>query len=202
MTLNVQKDRLKKLKNIQRLGINPYPAKFNRKHTISQALKMMGKKVIVVGRIMSLRPHGKIAFADIEDVSGKIQLLFKQEELRGEKFDLIPNLDIGDFIGVTGEIIKTQAGQITVNIEDFRLLTKSIRPLPSAWHGLEDVEERYRQRYVDLIMNPEVRYVFDPRHKIVSLIRKFMESKGFVEVETPTLQPIYGRATAKPFITH
>ena len=149
MTLNVQKDRLKKLKNIQRLGINPYPAKFNRKHTISQALKMMGKKVIVVGRIMSLRPHGKIAFADIEDVSGKIQLLFKQEELRGEKFDLIPNLDIGDFIGVTGEIIKTQAGQITVNIEDFRLLTKSIRPLPSAWHGLEDVEERYRQRYVD-----------------------------------------------------
>ncbi len=198
----MQKDRLKKLKNIQRLGINPYPAKFNRKHTISQALKMMGKKVIVVGRIMSLRPHGKIAFADIEDVSGKIQLLFKQEELRGEKFDLIPNLDIGDFIGVTGEIIKTQAGQITVNIEDFRLLTKSIRPLPSAWHGLEDVEERYRQRYVDLIMNPEVRYVFDTRHKIVSLIRKFMESKGFVEVETPTLQPIYGGATAKPFITH
>lgn len=199
---DLQKERLKKLKNIQRLGINPYPAKSGRKQEIFVARKMMGKKVVVAGRIRSLRPHGKITFADIEDESDKIQLFFSQQELPGEKYEFLNNLDLGDFIESSGEIFKTQAGEISVRVSDFKLLTKSIRPLPSAWYGLEDVEERYRQRYVDLIMNPEVRKVFDIRHRTVRLIREFMQNKGFVEVETPTLQPIYGGATAKPFTTH
>ena len=199
---DLQKERLKKLKNIQRLGVNPYPSKSQRKHSISIARKMMGKKVVVAGRIRSLRPHGKITFADLEDVSGKIQLFFSQAELAGEKYEFLTNFDIGDFIESSGEVFKTQAGEITVRVSDFKLLTKSLRPLPSAWYGLEDVEERYRQRYVDLIINPEVRKVFEIRHEAIRLIRKFMEDKGFVEVETPTLQPIYGGATAKPFTTH
>lgn len=199
---NLQRQRLKKLRNLKRLGINPYPSKFDRKQEIAEALKMMGKKVSVAGRIRSLRPHGKITFADIEDASGKIQLLFRQDPLKGEKYDLLPNLDIGDFLGVVGEVVKTQAGEITVDIDDFSVLAKSLRPLPSEWYGLEDIEERYRQRYVDLIINPEVKKVFEIRSKVMILIRKFMESKGFIEVETPTLQPIYGGATAKPFTTH
>lgn len=200
---DLQKERLKKLKNIQGLGINPYPAKFDRKATIEEALKMMGKKVIIAGRIRSLRPHGKITFADIEDASGKIQLLFRQDSLKGEKYDFLSNLDLGDFIGVTGEIIKTQAGETTVGVDELTLLTKSLRPLPSAWYGLKDVEERYRRRYVDLIMNPEVRQVFEVRSKITAAIRDFLiNKKGYFEVESPVLQPLYGGTRARPFKTH
>lgn len=197
---DLQKDRLKKLKNIQNLGINPYPAKANRQQTTAEGRKMLGKKVVVAGRLRSFRPHGKITFADLEDQSGKIQLFFSQSELP-DKYDFLGNLDLGDFIQAEGEIFKTQAGEITVKVSSYRLLTKSLRPLPSAWYGLEDVEERYRQRYVDLIINPEVRQVMDVRHKIVRFIRNFLENQGFVEVETPVLQPIYGGATARPFIT-
>lgn len=197
---NLQKERLKKLKNIKSLGINPYPSQSKRKHTVSIARKMMGKKVVVAGRIRSLRPHGKITFADIEDESGKLQLFFAEQQL--PDYENLTNFDIGDFIEATGEIFKTQAGEISVKVSDYKMLTKSIRPLPSAWYGLEDVEERYRQRYVDLIINPEVRKVFEIRSKVVRLIREFMQNKGFIEVETPTLQPVYGGATAKPFTTH
>ena len=205
---NLQKERIKKLNNIKSLGINPYPSSAEApagkpaRISVGMARKSIGKKVYVCGRIRSVRPHGKITFADLEDATGKIQLLFRQDPLKGEKYDLLPNLDIGDFIGVTGDVIKTNAGEITIDVDDFTILAKSLRPLPSAWYGLEDVEERYRQRYVDLIINPEVRRVFDIRHEVIRLIRKFMEDKGFVEVETPTLQPIYGGATAKPFVTH
>lgn len=199
---DLQKERLKKLRNIKSLGVNPYPAKSNRKHEISIARKMMGKKVVVAGRLRSLRSMGKITFADLEDATSKIQLFFSQQELTGEKYEFLTNLDLGDFIEASGEVFKTHAGEITVRVLDYKLLTKSIRPLPSAWYGLEDVEERYRQRYVDLVMNPGVRKVFDVRHKVISLIRKFMDGKGFIEVETPTLQTIYGGATAKPFTTH
>lgn len=199
---NLQKERLKKLKNIQRLGINPYPSKSNKKQSVAVARKMMGKKVIIAGRIRSLRPHGKISFADIEDASGKIQLFFSQEEIPGEKYEFLTNFDIGDFMEASGKVFKTQSGEITIRVSDYKLLTKSLRPLPSAWYGLEDVEERIRLRYVDLIMNPDVRKVFYIRHKVVRLIREFMQDKGFIEVETPTLQSIYGGATAKPFVTH
>lgn len=202
---DLQKERIKKLKNLEKLGINPYPSKVDAakdRLVINIARVKMGKKVSVVGRIRSLRPHGKIAFADLEDATGKIQLLFRQDPLKGEKFDLLPNLDIGDFLSVSGLVVQTQSGEITVDVEDFQILTKTTRPLPSQWYGLDDIEERYRQRYVDLIINPEVKKVFEIRHKVVRLIRQFMEEKGFVEVETPTLQPIYGGATAKPFTTH
>lgn len=200
---NLQKERLKKLKNIQRLGINPYPSKSNRKHTSSIARKMMGKKVSIAGRIRSLRPHGKITFADLEDASGKIQLLFRQDSLRGEKYDFLTNLDIGDFIQASGEVIKTQSGEITVSIADFSILSKTLRPLPSAWYGLKDVEERYRKRYLDLLMNPQVKNILQIRSKIIYEIRKFLvEEKGYIEVENPVLQPVYGGGRAKPFKTH
>ncbi|MBI3103958.1 lysine--tRNA ligase [Candidatus Daviesbacteria bacterium] len=198
---DLQKERLKKLKNIQRLGINPYPSKSNRKHTISIARKMMGKKVTVAGRIRSLRPHGKITFADIEDATGKIQLFFSQEELTGEKYEFLTNLDLGDFIECSGEIFKTQAGEISVRVSDFKLLTKSLRPLPSSWYGLKDVEERYRRRYVDLLMNPVVKETFIKRTKIITAVRGFLDQRDFLEVETPTLQEVYGGANARPFKT-
>lgn len=200
---NLRKERLKKLKNIQRLGINPYPAKSQRKHTISIARKMMGKKVTVAGRIRSFRNMGKIAFADIEDSSGKIQLLFRQDSLKGEEYDFLSNLDLGDFIESSGEVIKTHAGEITVDAEKITLLTKSLRPLPSSWYGLKDVEERYRKRYVDMVMNPQVREVLEKRSKIIACIRDFLiNKKGYFEVENPVLQPIYGGTRARPFKTH
>ena len=200
---SLQKERLKKLKNIKSLGINPYPSLSNRKHTISIARKMMGKKVSIAGRIKSIRPHGKITFADLEDASSKIQLLFRQDSLKGEKYDFLSNLDLGDFIEANGEIIKTQAGEITVDILDFNILAKSLRPLPSSWYGLKDIEERYRKRYLDLLMNPKIKEIVKTRSKIIYAIRKFLvEEKDYFEVENPTLQPIYGGGRAKPFKTH
>ena len=199
----LQKERLKKLKNIQKLRVNPYPAKANRKQTLEQARKMLGKKVAVAGRIRSLRPHGKITFADIEDSSGKMQLFFSQNDTPGEKYDFLNNLDLGDFISCEGEVFKTQAGEITIKVSSYQLLTKSMRPLPSSWYGLKDVEERYRKRYLDLLMNPEVREVAEKRSQIIFAIRKFLiEEKGYFEVEDPVLQPIYGGTRARPFKTH
>ncbi|QQG43556.1 MAG: lysine--tRNA ligase [Candidatus Daviesbacteria bacterium] len=200
---SLQKERIKKLKNLKKLGLNPYPAKFLRKHTVAEALKLMNKKVTVAGRLRSLRPHGKISFADIEDASGKIQLLFRQDGISGDKYDLLVNLDLGDFIGASGEIIKTQAGETTVAISDFTILSKSMRPLPSFWYGLKDVEERYRRRYVDMIMNPQVRKIMETRSQITAAIRNFLiNKKGYVEIENPVLQPIYGGTRARPFKTH
>lgn len=198
---SLQKDRLKKLKNIQQLGVNPYPATTNRKQSAGEARKMVGKKVAIAGRLRSLRPHGKIAFADLEDESGKIQLFFSQAELP-DKYDFLSNLDLGDFIQAEGEVFKTQAGEITVRVSSYQLLTKSIRPLPSSWYGLKDVEERYRQRYVDLVINPEVKEQFILKSKFWMNARKYMENNGFLEVETPVLEQTPGGADARPFITH
>ncbi|MBI2596809.1 lysine--tRNA ligase [Candidatus Daviesbacteria bacterium] len=200
---DLQKERLKKLKNIQNLGINPYPAKASRKHEISIARKMMGKKVMVAGRIRSSRPHGKITFADIEDATGKIQLFFSQEELKGEKYEFLNNLDLGDFLESYGEVFKTQAGEITIRVAGYNLLSKSLRPLPSSWYGLKDIEERYRKRYVDMIMNPEVKEILEKRSQIIFKIRDFLiNKKGYFEVENPVLQPIYGGTRARPFKTY
>lgn len=200
---NIQRERLKKLKNIINQGADPYPARTIRKQIIAQARGMLNKKVSVVGRIRSLRPHGKITFADIEDVSGRIQIFFSQETLKGEKYDFLSNFDLGDFIQVEGEIFKTNAGEITVRVEKYQLLTKSMRPLPSAWYGLKDVEERNRKRYLDLLMNPEVKKTLELRSRMTHFIRKFLtEEKGYFEVESPVLQPIYGGTRARPFKTH
>lgn len=200
---NLKKERLKKLGNIKKLGINPYPARTSRKQTVAEAQRMLGKKVAIVGRIRSLRPHGKITFADIEDALGKMQLFFSQAELPGEKYEFLANLDLGDFLQVEGEVFKTQAGEVTVRVVSYQLLTKSLRPPPSAWYGLKDVEERYRKRYLDLLMNPEVRDVAEKRSQIIYTIRKFLvEEKGYFEVEDPVLQPLYGGTRARPFKTH
>ena len=199
---NLQKERLKKLNNIRRLGIDPYPARSERKQIISQAIKMMGKKVTVAGRIRSIRPHGKITFMDLEDASGRMQLLFRQDNLKGEQYEFLPNLDIGDFLQVSGEIIKTQAGEITVSVDDFKLLTKSVRPLPSNWYGLKDTEERLRKRYLDLIINPETKELFLLKTKFWASVRNYLIKQGGMEVETPVLQPIPGGGDARPFITH
>ncbi|MCX6726039.1 MAG: lysine--tRNA ligase [Candidatus Shapirobacteria bacterium] len=195
--------RFQKLEEIKKLKINPYPARCQKKETISQALKLLDKKVAVVGRIMAIRGHGAIQFLDLIDETGKIQLVFKKENLSFLHSQLLILLDIGDFLAVQGQVFKTNAGEISVLVKDFQLLTKSLRPLPSSWYGLKDVEERYRKRYLDLIMNPQTKDVLNKRAKIIYTIRKFLiEEKGYIEVENPILQPLYGGTRARPFRTH
>ncbi|MFA6361491.1 MAG: OB-fold nucleic acid binding domain-containing protein, partial [Candidatus Shapirobacteria bacterium] len=191
----LQKQRLDKLTKIKDLKINPYPQpNLSKKSTISVARESLDKSVLIAGRLMSLRGHGKILFADLHDQTGKIQLFF-QEKILGEKMNLTKLLDLGDIISVSGDIFKTQAGEITVNVSQFEILVKNIRPLPEKYHGLKDQEDRYRQRYVDLIVNPEVREVFETRTKVLSEMRHFLDDHGFMEVETPVLQPVYGGAS-------
>jgi lysyl-tRNA synthetase class 2 len=201
---SLRKSRLDKLEEIRKLGVNPYPAslQFSGRAQVSDALKKLGKEAIVAGRLTAWREHGGSIFADLKDESGKIQLFFKKDVLGEKKFGFLELLDFGDFIEVKGKVFKTKAGEITIEVKDFNLLTKSIRPLPSKWHGLKDVEERYRQRYVDLLLNDQVRKVFEIRSALVKALRHFLDEAGFIEVETPILQPIYGGAAAKPFITH
>jgi lysyl-tRNA synthetase class 2 len=198
----LRKIRLEKLKKIKKLGINPYAARCQKEETIAQALKMMGKKVAVAGRIMSRRGHGGIEFFDLQDESGKIQLVFKSEKVKDKKEALLKLLDSGDFIDVQGKVFQTDAGETSVLVEDFHLLTKSLRPLPSKWHGLKEIEERYRQRYVDLLINPQVKEIFRVRREVINQLRDYLNQHGAFEVETPILQPIYGGATARPFVTH
>ncbi|MDD4938153.1 MAG: lysine--tRNA ligase [Candidatus Shapirobacteria bacterium] len=198
----LQKQRLDKLTKIKNLKIDTYPQpNLSDKNTVIEARKMLDKSVLIAGRLMSLRGHGKILFADLHDQTGKIQLFF-QEKILGSKMDLTKLLDLGDIISVSGDIFKTQAGEITVNVFEFQILAKNMRPLPEKWHGLQDVEERYRQRYVDLIVNPESREIFKTRTKVLTQMRHFLDDHGFMEVETPILQPVYGGASAKPFTTH
>jgi lysyl-tRNA synthetase class 2 len=198
----LRKQRIKKLKNIERLGINPYTAHSNRKQEIAKARKMPGKIVTVVGRLKSLRPHGKIAFADLEDITGRMQLFFSQNDTKGEQYEFLTNLDIGDFIEAHGEVFITQAGEITVRVSDYKLLTKSLRPLPSDWYGLKDEELKLRKRYLDTILNSQVKELFIKKSKFWTALRTFLTQKGFLEVETPALEPIAGGADARPFETH
>lgn len=201
----VDSDRLEKLNQIKKLGINPYPYSFNQTHHAQEILnkfdELENKKVSVAGRVMSIREHGKLAFIDLYDASGKIQVWISEDNVGKKLFDLLHLIERGDFIGVEGVVAKTKRGEISVKASKYELLTKTLRHLPSVWYGLKDVELRYRQRYVDLIMNPEVRQTFITRNKIISAIREFLVSKGYVEVETPILQPIYGGGFAKPFVT-
>ena len=199
--LDLRKARLEKLKKLKALGINPYTASYQKEQTIQEALKSEGKVVKTAGRIFSLRTHGNIGFADLKDETGKIQIFF-QKKLLGDQYKNINLLDIGDFLGVEGQVVKTIAGEISVAPTSYTLLTKSLLPLPSEWFGLKDVETRYRQRYLDLLLNPGVRERFNIRTKLVSGIREYLDKLGFWEVETPTLQSLYGGANAKPFKTH
>ncbi|OGG24369.1 lysine--tRNA ligase [Candidatus Gottesmanbacteria bacterium RIFCSPLOWO2_01_FULL_43_11b] len=196
------KIRVSKLEALRKRGIDPYPAIVRREHTIKEVRKMDGRSVSVCGRIMGLRGHGKIMFADLVDESGKIQVVFKADEIAEEIFGLLQFFDLGDFMATQGKVGKTQAGEVSLFVTGFQLLSKSLRPLPDQWSGLKDIEERYRQRYVDLVMNEDVRKIFLKRSQVISFLHKFFDEYGFIEVETPILQPVYGGASAKPFVTH
>jgi lysyl-tRNA synthetase class 2 len=199
-------ERLNKLKRLKELNINPYPYRFDRTHNFSEIkqrfeeLSSNQTTVRTAGRIIAIRGHGKTTFATLNDENEKLQIYLRKQDL-GDYYNIFENFDIGDFIGVEGKLFKTKTGEITVLVEKFILLTKSLRPLPEKWHGLRDIEIRYRKRYLDLIANPEVRGIFKGRSKIVSLLRNFFDSRGFLEVETPVLQPVYGGAAARPFKT-
>lgn len=199
---NLKNERLKALEKIKELGVNPYAPSYDKKHTIAQSANNEGKVVKTAGRMYSFRTHGNIGFADLKDETGKIQIFFKKDLLGKEAYKALSLLDIGDFIGVEGEVVRTIAGEISIAPTSVTLLTKALRPLPSEWYGLKDVETRYRQRYLDLLLNPEVRERFNIRSKLVKGVRSYLDDLGFWEAETPTLQPLYGGANAKPFKTH
>jgi lysyl-tRNA synthetase class 2 len=165
-----------------------------------EELKAAGP-VSVAGRIVALRHHGKTCFAHLMDQTGRVQLYARADQL-GEDYELFTGLDLGDFVGVTGETMRTRTGELTIAVKAFTFLAKSLRPLPEKWHGLKDVETRYRQRYVDLIVNPSTREVFQLRSRVVQFLRAFLDARGFLEVETPMMQPIPGGAIARPFKTH
>lgn len=197
----IREQRIEKIKQLKELGVDPYIGKTERTDVIAEAREKEGEKVKVVGRVMAIRGHGGLIFMDLRDESGQMQLVIKKDNVSEREWMIQELVDIGDFVQAGGGVFKTKAGEISVEVKVFGLLSKAVRPLPSSWHGFKDVEERYRQRYVDLILNPEVRKVFDARTRIVRFLRQFMDKKGFMEVETPVLQPIYGGATARPFKT-
>jgi len=203
----LMRQRLLKLEELRAKGQDPFAiTKYDRTHTSKQVKEnydeLEGKDVKVAGRLMTKRIHGKAGFADIHDRYGKLQLYVRIDDLGEEKLKAFKTLDIGDIIGVEGTVFKTKTGEISVHVKDFILLTKSLRPLPEKWHGLKDPDLRYRQRYVDLIMNQDVRDTFFKRTQIIRAIRKFLDDRDFIEVETPVLSPIASGAAARPFITH
>ncbi|MGR6837146.1 lysine--tRNA ligase [Syntrophomonas erecta] len=202
----LKKVRLEKLDELRAAGVDPFGQRFDRNATAQEIIDNFdaneGQEVIIAGRIMSKRRHGKAGFADMHDLSGSIQLYFRKQDVGEEKYELFKKMDIGDILGIKGEVFRTQKGEISIHVRDFTYLSKSINPLPEKWHGLKDVELRYRQRYVDLIVNPEVKEVFIKRSRIIKEMRNYLDSRGFLEVETPMMQPIAGGAAARPFITH
>lgn len=205
--------RLEKLQRLRDNGIDPYPGKYERTHSTEEAIAYFTKKesdegegvhtdeVSVAGRMTAFRNMGRAAFADVLDGSGRIQVLFRQNNL-GDRFATLDDLDIGDWIGVRGPVFRTRTQEVTVEAKDFVILSKSIRPLPEKFHGLQDTELRFRQRYLDLISNEDARRVAVMRSRIVSAIRRFMDDRGFIEVETPMLVPVAAGGMATPFATH
>ena len=203
----ITQQRLEKLDRIRSRGINPYPHSYHRSHTAKEAVALFQQQyndteLSLAGRITASRFMGKMAFFDIRDGSGKIQLHFSRTVLGDDAYEFLHDTDIGDIIGTRGKLFQTKTGEITLEVNDFTLLSKSLQPLPEKWHGLVDVEKRYRQRYLDLISSEEVRYVFALRSQIITSLRNFMNVQGFIEVETPVLQPIAGGALARRFETH
>lgn len=197
-------ERLKKLEALRAQGLDPFPARlrFSRSTIASVIAGGNGQDVAIAGRIRSIREHGNIAFLDIAEETGRLQVVCKKDVL-GDAFSLLESLDIGDIFEVTGETFTTNTGAFSLLAKDYAVLSKSLRPLPSAWHGLKDVEERSRRRYVDLILNEESKRVFEIRSKMAYYIRKFLiEERDYIEVESPVLQPLYGGTRARPFTTH
>jgi lysyl-tRNA synthetase class 2 len=206
---DIREARLQKLDTILKSGIEAYPAKSWRTHTIGEALAQFDdlaesrKYIVLTGRIRARREHGGSAFFNIEDGYGSIQLLSKKDKIGDSEYDfLIANIDIGDFMEVNGALFTTQRGEKTLEVEQYRILSKSLLPLPDKWHGLQDVENRYRKRYLDLLFNKDIRAKFVIRAKVIQAFRDFLNQHDFLEVSTPTLQPLYGGASARPFKTH
>jgi len=201
--------RLQRLHILREKGINPYPNRVERTHTIAEVLQHFDEwqgetgDYILTGRIRLLREMGKAAFAQIEDGTGRIQVYFRINDLGEEAYKTVKLLDLGDFIQVRGFLFRTRTGEPTLHAQEFHILAKGLRPLPEKYHGLEDVETRQRKRYLDLIANgDEARNIFMIRSRTISAMRRYLDEHGFIEVETPILQPLYGGATARPFITH
>jgi lysyl-tRNA synthetase class 2 len=209
--------RLQKLEKLREMGIEPYPYYFDKTHSSKQIKEQFetleNQTVKIAGRIMANRLMGKAAFADLQDMEGRIQLFIRKNELGEKGFELYKLLDIGDIIGVTGTVFRTKTGEISIAVTELQLLAKAIRPLPIAkekeedgkkvvYDAFSDKEMRYRQRYVDLIVNPQVKEIFIKRSKIIKAMRELLDAQGYLEVETPILQPIYGGASARPFVTH
>jgi lysyl-tRNA synthetase class 2 len=204
--------RIKKLAELKQAGIDPFGGPFEATHHASEILNTYGEAskedlqahpvaFVIAGRIVAMRDFGKAAFAHVQDSSGRIQVYFRKDIL-GDAFSIVKKLDIGDIVGIEGKLFRTKTNELTLEVDHFAFLTKSLRPLPEKWHGLRDIEMRYRQRYVDLIVNPEVRKAFEKRSAVMKAIRDFFEAKGFIEVETPMMHQIPGGATARPFMTH
>jgi lysyl-tRNA synthetase class 2 len=208
----LRQEKMNKLGKLKELGIDPYPHNFDKQDNLvdlppkiahlEAGEKAEDIKVKVAGRLMTKRPMGKAAFFNIQDENGSMQIYLRKADIPEIAAKAFEEIDIGDIVGITGSLFKTRKGEPTINAEDFQILCKTLEPLPEKHHGLADKELRYRYRHLDLVMNPEVREVFKTRSKVISSMRKFLDSKGFMEVETPTLQPIYGGAAAYPFSTH
>jgi lysyl-tRNA synthetase, class II len=206
------RQRYQKLEEIQELGCDPYPHRYDWDHTVADLLQAFSGKtaeeleaaparVRTPGRIMALRGHGKAAFGHIDGGGKRIQFYIRQDRVGEENFRLFQLLDLGDLVGLRGTMFRTRTGELSILVEELTFLSKSLLPLPEKWHGLTDVELRYRQRHLDLLVNPEIREIFLKRSRIIGEIRRFLESKGYLEVETPMMQPVAGGAAAKPFRT-
>lgn len=191
---------------IEAKGIEPFARKYNVTHHASDVIdnfeKLEGQSVQLAGRIMAVRGHGKTSFVNVMDISGRVQVYFRQDVVGESQYEIFKLLDIGDIIGIEGHVFRTQRGEISVKISSFEILAKSLKPLPEKWHGLKDVETRYRQRYLDLIVNPEVRNTFMTRSRIIKSLRRILDGRDYLEVETPMMHPIAGGAAARPFTTH
>ncbi len=205
--------RRRKLEELRERGVEPYPNDFRPEHTSAdvearfgasdaEALEAGHETVSVAGRVVGLRRFGKASFAHLQDRSGKVQVYVKRDVVGDDAYAAFKCIDVGDFAGVVGRPFRTKTGELTLEASEVRVLTKSLRPLPEKWHGLTDVEARYRQRYLDLVSNPEVRETFRIRSRIIDGIRRFFIARDFLEVETPMMQPIPGGAAARPFVTH
>lgn len=208
---DLELERLKKLERVRARGLDPYPARVERTHTNRQVIDAFNAaepanetvEAAVVGRLVLVRPMGRASFAHIEDGTSRLQIYLKKEEVGEEAYELfLKDLDLGDFVQANGRMFRTKTGEPTLRLSSLRLISKAITPPPEKWHGLKDTETRLRQRYADLLANPETREVFRTRTRVVNAVRRFFDDLGFIEVETPILQPLYGGAAARPFITH
>jgi lysyl-tRNA synthetase, class II len=205
--------RREKMSNLRDQGIDPFGQRFERTHTSQQLISEYDEltkeqleenevPVSLAGRIMTKRGKGKAGFAHVQDLTGQIQLYVRKDAIGEEQYEIFSSVDIGDLVGVEGVLFKTKVGELSIKVKDFKLLTKALRPLPDKYHGLKDIEQRYRQRYLDLITNPESKQTFISRSRIIQSMRRYLDNHGYLEVETPMMHSIAGGAAARPFVTH